>query len=131
MRHVLILRECIEQAAKILNDGDIFLISFSGHGGQMQDIDSDEKDFLDSTWVFYDRQLTDDELENLIRPNFIKQVRILIISSAAHAGAAYMGRLINKKNQKSVSSAMKDMSPILLDSNLSCISQSLINIMKI
>ena len=101
----------IKQAAKILNDGDIFLISFSGHGGQMQDIDSDEKDFLDSTWVFYDRQLTDDELENLIRTNFTKQVRILIISSAAHAGAAYMGRLINKKNQKSVSSAMKDMSP--------------------
>ncbi len=99
----------IKQAAKILNDGDIFLISFSGHGGQIQDINSDEVDFLDSTWVFYERQLTDDELENLIRTNFSKQVRILIFSGTSHGGAAIMGGLINKKNQKSVSTASKSM----------------------
>ena len=38
------------KAAKTLKAGDIFLVTYSGHGGQMQDQNGDESDSMDETW---------------------------------------------------------------------------------
>ena len=39
-----------------------FLLTYSGHGGQINDVNNDEPDGLDETWALYDRELVDDEL---------------------------------------------------------------------
>ena len=57
----------ILDASKKLFKGDIFFLTYSGHGGQVHDTNGDEKDKdrMDETWVLFDRQLVDDELYNL------------------------------------------------------------------
>src|SRR6185369_9336075 len=52
----------IGQAADDLQSGDILFLSYSGHGGQVNDVNGDEDDALDETWCLWDRQLIDDEL---------------------------------------------------------------------
>ncbi|MGO7207986.1 caspase family protein, partial [Rhizobium ruizarguesonis] len=39
----------IERAADDLNTGDIFCITYSGHGGQVPDFNGDEDDAIDET----------------------------------------------------------------------------------
>ncbi len=75
----------ITNAAKALKSGDMFFLTYSGHGGQVFDTNSDEKDRMDETWVCYDRQLIDDELYELWG-KFKKGVRILVLSDSCHSG---------------------------------------------
>ena len=49
-------------AAKALKPGDLFFLTYSGHGGQVPDVTGDEDDKQDETWCLYDGQLIDDEL---------------------------------------------------------------------
>ena len=76
----------IANAAKALTSGDLFLITYSGHGGQMPDTNQDEKDRQDETWVLFDRQLVDDELYQLWG-QFKAGVRILALSDSCHSGS--------------------------------------------
>lgn len=75
----------IGQAARQLVSGDICLVTYSGHGGQMNDATGDEPDGKDETWVLWDRQLLDDELNGLWA-SFGAGVRILVISDSCHSG---------------------------------------------
>ncbi|MBN1921280.1 MAG: caspase family protein, partial [Anaerolineae bacterium] len=75
----------ISKAAADLRDGDIFLISYSGHGGQVPDLDREEEDKMDETWCLFDRQLVDDELYALWG-KFAKGVRIFMLSDSCHSG---------------------------------------------
>lgn len=75
----------INWAIKKLEKNDIFLLTYSGHGGQIIDKNGDEKDGLDETWVLYDRQITDDELYSLWS-KFVEGVRIVVISDSCHSG---------------------------------------------
>ena len=75
----------IDAAAKTLRAGDIFLLTYSGHGSQVPDTMAEETDQLDETWVLYDRQLLDDELYDLWC-RFAPGVRILMISDSCHSG---------------------------------------------
>jgi len=68
----------------ILEAGDTFFITFSGHGGQIKDKDGDEADGMDEIWCFYDQYLVDDDLKE-IWPLFKKGVRIIIVSSSCHS----------------------------------------------
>jgi hypothetical protein len=77
----------IADAADTLKGGDLFLLSYSGHGGQVPDTNGDEPDDLDETWVLYDRQLVDDELYDLWS-RFKEGVRILVLSDSCHSGSA-------------------------------------------
>lgn len=75
----------IRDIAKQLNDGDFFLLSYSGHGGTIPDVDGDEEDLVDETWCLFDGQLLDDEL-NLLWAEFDAGVRLLVISDSCHSG---------------------------------------------
>ncbi len=75
----------ILDAAKKLVAGDSFLLTYSGHGGQVPDGNMDEPDGQDETWVLWDRQLVDDELWALWA-KFKAGVRILVLSDSCHSG---------------------------------------------
>ncbi|MCP4422969.1 MAG: caspase family protein [Chloroflexi bacterium] len=75
----------IRQAAASLDEGDIFLLTYSGHGGQIKDLSGDEADLMDETWVLYDGELIDDELYNLWA-QFKPGVRIFVLSDSCHSG---------------------------------------------
>ena len=75
----------LRAAAKTLASGDLFFLTFSGHGGQVPDVSGEEADKLDETWCLYDGQLIDDELY-LELGKFATGVRILVLSDSCHSG---------------------------------------------
>jgi metacaspase-1 len=79
----------ILDAAKSLKKGDLFFLTYSGHGGQVRDTNGDEEKTdaarMDETWVCYDRQLVDDELHSLWG-RFKPGVRIVVLSDSCHSG---------------------------------------------
>jgi hypothetical protein len=75
----------IRSAAKALKKGDLFFLTYSGHGGQVRDVTGEEPDKRDETWCLFDGQLIDDELYfELAR--FASGVRILVLSDSCHSG---------------------------------------------
>jgi metacaspase-1 len=80
----------IEEAAKKLKAGDIFLYTYSGHGSQTPDLNKDEEeqgDNLDETWCLYDGMFVDDEAYELWK-NFAPGVRVLVLLDCCHSGSA-------------------------------------------
>ncbi len=75
----------IAKAARTLKSGDIFMLTYSGHGGQLPDMNNDEPDDQDETWCLYDGEFVDDELYALWR-KFAPGVRILVFSDSCHSG---------------------------------------------
>ena len=75
----------IGRIAQQLVAGDLFFLTYSGHGGQMDDVTGDEPDGIDETWVLYDRQLLDDELYSMWS-KFASGVRIIVLSDSCHSG---------------------------------------------
>lgn len=81
--------------------GDVVYIHFSGHGQQMTDVDGDEEDGWDESWVPYDayrqncsaddgsRHLSDDEVNSFlleIRDKVKKNGKIVVVVDACHSG---------------------------------------------
>lgn len=95
------VRSEISRAANALEAGDIFMLSYSGHGGQLRDRDDDESDSRDETWCLYDAQQVDDELYALLE-RFEEGVRILVFSDSCHSGtvvkAAYYHGTVRGRN---------------------------------
>ena len=75
----------ITKVAGELEPGDIFFLTYSGHGGQVDDVSGEEDDKLDETWCLYDGELIDDELY-LELSRFAKGVRVLVLSDSCHSG---------------------------------------------
>ena len=75
----------ISKAPSTLKAGDIFMLSYSGHGGQLPDLNSDEPDAQDETWCLYNGELIDDELYVLFG-KFGEGIRILVFSDSCHSG---------------------------------------------
>ncbi|MER6917113.1 caspase family protein [Streptomyces sp. NPDC000594] len=67
--------------------GDIVLLTYSGHGGQVPDLDEDESDRLDETLVLYDREFLDDEVRRELA-HAADGVRILVFLDCCHSGTA-------------------------------------------
>ena len=81
----------IRTAAKALNQGDIFLFTFSGHGFQRPDAgEIDEGDFQDETLLLYDFELFDDVMRRDLLPLFKPGVRVLGILDSCHSESAFM-----------------------------------------
>jgi len=81
--------------------GDIIYIHFSGHGQRMTDVDGDEKDGYDESWIPYDayksycqqdhgeKHLCDDEIGRmltLIREKVGERGNIIVTVDACHSG---------------------------------------------
>ncbi len=75
----------MRKAAKQLKQGDLFFLTYSGHGGQVPDVTGEEIDKQDETWCLYDGQLIDDELYFELS-RFAEGVRILVLSDSCHSG---------------------------------------------
>lgn len=75
----------IRSAAKQLVSGDLFFLTYSGHGGQVPDVTGEEDDKKDETWCLYDGQLIDDELYFELA-QFATGVRVLVLSDSCHSG---------------------------------------------
>jgi len=92
----------IRKAADSLSDGDMFLLSYSGHGGQVPDLNKDESqdewdtDGWDETWCLHDRHLIDDE-QQVMYADFKPGVRILILSDSCHSGTVNKSAVEQKK----------------------------------
>ena len=78
--------------AKKLGAGDFFLLTYSGHGGQVPDVTGEEADKKDETWCLYDGQLIDDELYFELS-RFKAGVRILVLSDSCHSGTVTRDRM--------------------------------------
>ena len=72
----------ISEAAQALMSGDIFLITFSGHGSNLPGNENDSKD---ETWCMFDGQISDNELFHHYC-EFKEGVRILVVSDSCHSG---------------------------------------------
>ncbi len=81
----------IRAAAKKLKRGDFFLLSYSGHGGQVNDITGEEPDKKDETWCLFDGELIDDELYFELS-KFASGVRIFVLSDSCHSGSVVRAR---------------------------------------
>ena len=75
----------IRSAAKQLASGDLFFLTYSGHGGQVDDVTGEEDDKKDETWCLYGGQLIDDELYFELS-RFAAGVRVLVLSDSCHSG---------------------------------------------
>jgi hypothetical protein len=75
----------IRSASKTLKAGDLFFLTYSGHGGQVPDVTGEEQDKKDETWCLYDGELIDDELY-LELTRFAEGVRVLVFSDSCHSG---------------------------------------------
>lgn len=80
-----VVRE-IARAAEDLAAGDLFLLTYSGHGGQVPDVNDEESDDLDETWCLFDSQLRDDDI-NACLALFAEGVRVLMLSDSCHSGS--------------------------------------------
>ena len=80
-----LVMKAVRSAARALKAGDIFMLSYSGHGGQLPDKNNDEPDGMDETWCLYDGELVDDELYAMYG-QFAQGVRILVFSDSCHSG---------------------------------------------
>jgi hypothetical protein len=82
----------IRAAAKTLKGGDLFLLTYSGHGGQVPDVSGEETDKKDETWCFYDGEFIDDELYNELGA-FGPGVRVIVLSDSCHSGTVTRARV--------------------------------------
>jgi hypothetical protein len=81
----------MRSAAKALKSGDLFFMTYSGHGGQVPDTNRDEPDRKDETWCLFDGQLIDDELYFELS-RFAAGVRVLVLSDSCHSGSVTRAR---------------------------------------
>ncbi len=116
-KNILIIQDSFATKAKIIaafqkitrdaEEGDIYVIHYSGHGQQMWDKNGDELDSKDETIVPYDaplkfiknqyegeRHLSDDELEVMVgelRSKLGSKGSLTLIFDACHSGTATRG----------------------------------------
>ena len=76
--------DALTSAARDLSDGDHLLFFYSGHGGQIPNVNHDEK-VPDDTLCLYDRMLIDDELGEAWT-RFAPGVSILALADSCHSG---------------------------------------------
>lgn len=74
-------------AANQLTAGDTFLLTYAGHGSQVEDLSDDEWDGNDETWCLYDRMLLDDE-QRVLYAEFAEGVNIVVLCDSCHSGSA-------------------------------------------
>lgn len=90
------ITEFIHSAAQSLKAGDIFLLTYSGHGGQRRDANGDEDDGWDETLCLWNRMLSDDEIAILFGA-FKPGVRVVCFFDSCHSGTVSRSAPIPKR----------------------------------
>ena len=80
-----------KDTASKLDVGDMFFLTYSGHGGQVKDVDGDEDDGKDETWC----QFLDDEMD-ILWSHFKPGTRLLILSDSCHSGTVTKDPAVKK-----------------------------------
>lgn len=80
------VREWFLATAERAKPGARVLVTYAGHGGQVNDENGDEPDRLDETWLLYNAQLVDDQLRYLLT-QFDAGVRAVVVSDSCHSGS--------------------------------------------
>lgn len=77
----------LKEYASVMAPGDILLLTYSGHGGEIPNKkpDSVDKEKMDQTWCLYNEQMLDDELYECFQ-EFEEGIRILVVSDSCHSG---------------------------------------------
>lgn len=81
----------VHGAAASLTAGDICVITYAGHGGQLEDLSADEPDSLDETWNLFDREVLDDEIRAALSA-FAADVRVVVLSDSCNSGTVVRKR---------------------------------------
>jgi hypothetical protein len=77
--------------------GDVVVVHYSGHGSRMKDASGDESDGLDETIVPHDSRegdvfdISDDELNGLLRELSRKTSNVTVVLDSCHSGSATRG----------------------------------------
>lgn len=87
----------LQGPAAHLSAGDMLLLTYSGHGGQLPDKNQDEGDGWDETWCLYDRQLIDDELFAALT-RLRQGVRVAVVSDSCHSGTVARLNAVRNSN---------------------------------
>jgi metacaspase-1 len=82
----------VRAASKTLQAGDLLFVTYSGHGGQIDDVSGEEEDKQDETWCLYDGELIDDEVFLELR-RIAAGVRVLVLSDSCHSGTVTRARV--------------------------------------
>lgn len=96
----------IYHAADVLRSGDIFFISYAGHGASVPDKSGDEDDGKDETWCLYDGLMLDDYLY-FLWSRFQPGVRLVIASDSCHSGTVARADI----SRQAVDAAISEGSP--------------------
>jgi subtilisin family serine protease len=81
------VKDALAEIAQRMEPGDILLLTYAGHGGQLQNQKQAglDREPYDQTWCLFDRQMLDDELYDCFT-SFRKGTRIVVVSDSCHSG---------------------------------------------
>lgn len=81
------VKEILQDYARRMKAGDILLLTYAGHGGQLENDKQAglDKEAYDQTWCLFDRQMLDDEIHECFVP-FREGTRIVVVSDSCHSG---------------------------------------------
>ncbi len=104
------VKNLLNDYAQKMVAGDILLLTYSGHGGEIPNQKSDATDLekMDQTWCLYDEQLLDDELYECFE-EFAEGTRILVVADSCHSGTVTraVGLDLTKELEEGMSRARK------------------------
>jgi hypothetical protein len=84
------VHDALTAAAGTMTQGDVLLVSFTGHGCLEADTNREERHGYDATWCLYDGEILDDRLAGYWRL-FESGVRIIIVADGCHTGDSARG----------------------------------------
>lgn len=91
----------IKKLAAKLNPGDLFFLTYSGHGSRVKDLNGDESDGYDEALVLYDRLFIDDEFQNCWSL-FPSDSKVFFVNDSCYNGTVSRFLSLNKGFMDSV-----------------------------
>jgi metacaspase-1 len=80
------VKSALQNLVNITNAGDIAVFTYSGHGTQVIDQNSDENDTYDEAIYLYDGTVVDDELRAILQ-GIHPQAQLIVISDSCFSGS--------------------------------------------
>lgn len=91
--------ETLRYVATLAKEGDTVLINYSGHGTQLVNSSTKEKDKMDEGFCFYDRIVLDKQFSNLVA-GFKEGVKVIGFIDACHSGG--LSREVSNQRTKRI-----------------------------